>query len=356
VRPRILALRASFLAIALAASAAACRPATTASDKPASPSKMTPAEIAAKNTPAIVSIHTAKAMGTGFIVHKNGLIATNLHVVFGGGAEVKITLADKREFPVVEVMSGSRKHDLVIMRIEAKNLPTITLGDSDKMRPGDPVVAIGHPLGLEDTVSNGLVSALREVDEELKVLQISAPIAPGSSGGPLFNERGEVIGVATAIINGGQNINIGVPSNYVKALLRQQDPISMEAFAAATTPHAEPTQTPAARREIPKLPIATVAGCTPQAMQLILKSIGDAIDVGAPLYNQGNFAACFHVYEGAAADLERKLPATCKGPAKVLADGRKKAALAQGPSAQAWSMRDTFDALVDVVDRKTSGQ
>ena len=359
MRPRILALRAvllTFTAVALSASATACRPAASASDKPAASAKMSPAEIAAKNTPAIVSIHTAKAMGTGFIVHKSGLIATNLHVVFGGGAEIEVTLADKRKFPVVEVMSGSRKHDLVIMRIEAKNLPTITLGDSDKMRPGDPVVAIGHPLGLEDTVSNGLVSALREVDEELKVLQISAPIAPGSSGGPLFNERGEVIGVATAIINGGQNINIGVPSNYVKALLRQQDPISIEAFAAATTTHAEPAQTPVAKRAIPKLPPSTVAGCNPQAMQLILKSIGDAIDVGAPLFNGGNFSACFHVYEGAAADLERKLPPTCKGPAKVLADGRKKAATVQGASAQAWSMRDTFDALVDVVDRKSSGQ
>lgn len=347
---------AAAFALSVAATAVACRPAADA-HKAEGAIKLTPAEIAAKNTPAIVSIKTAKAMGTGFIIHKSGLIATNLHVVFGGGSEILVTLSDKREFPVVQVTSGSRKHDLVLLKIDAKNLPTITLGDSDKMRPGDPVVAIGHPLGLEDTVSNGLVSALREVDEELKVLQISAPIAPGSSGGPIFNERGEVIGVATAIINGGQNINIGVPSNYVKALMRQQDPISVEAFAAATTPQATPAaQQPPPKRDVPKLPMSTVAGCNPASLSLILKSIGEAIDVGAPLYNQGNFAACFHVYEGAAADLERKLPAACKGPAKVLADGRKKAATAQGPSAQAWAMRDVFDALVDVVDRKTSGQ
>lgn len=356
MRPR-LALNALLISIACASFATACRPASDASEKKAPNAKLSPAEIASKNTPAIVSIRTPKAMGTGFIVNKNGLIATNLHVVFGGGPDVMVTLADKREFPVVEVMSGSRKHDLIILRIEATNLPTLKLGDSDKMRPGDPVVAIGHPLGLEDTVSDGLVSALREVDDELKVLQISAPIAPGSSGGPLFNDRGEVIGVATAIINGGQNINIGVPSNYVKALLKQQDPISMEAFAAATTAHDEPAKrAPEPKRDIPKLPMTTVSGCTPQAMQLILKAIGEAVDVGAPLYNAGNFSACFHVYEGAAADLERKLPATCRGPAKVLAEGRKKAAAAQGASAQAWAMRDVFDALVDVVDRKASGQ
>jgi hypothetical protein len=345
----------------MAALAGACRPAADGSDpKIVTGAKLTPAEIAARNTPAIVSIKTAKAMGTGFIVHKNGLVATNLHVVFGGGSEILVTLSDKREFPVTQVTGGSRKHDLILLKIDAKNLPTIVLGDSDKMRPGDPVVAIGHPLGLEDTVSDGLVSALREVDDEMKVLQISAPIAPGSSGGPLFNERGEVIGVATAIINGGQNINIGVPSNYVKALMRQQDPISVEAFAAATATTAEPASQPQSapqpQRNVPKLPMSTVAGCNPQSLSLILNSIGEAIDVGMPLFNQGNFAACFHVYEGAAADLERKLPATCKGPAKVLADGRKKAAATQGANAQAWAMRDVFDALVDVVDRKTAGQ
>src|SRR5579883_1798967 len=188
-------------ALLLLAAAAGCKPAGAKSqnDTPAAQVHMTPAEIAAKNTPAIVSIRTERAMGTGFIVNKDGLIATNLHVVFGGGARVIVTLSDGREYPVISVTNGSRKHDLVILRIAAKNLPVLKLGDSDAIRPGDPIVAIGHPLGLEDTVSNGLVSATRTVDDDLKVLQISAPIAPGSSGGPIFNDRGEVIGVATAI-------------------------------------------------------------------------------------------------------------------------------------------------------------
>src|SRR5205807_802340 len=97
-----------FCVVLVLASAAACRPPVDATKE--TPTKLTPAEIAAKHTRAIVSIKTPKALGTGFIVHKNGLIATNLHVVFGGGAEILVTLSDKREFPVVEVMSGSKKH------------------------------------------------------------------------------------------------------------------------------------------------------------------------------------------------------------------------------------------------------
>ena len=106
---------------------------------------------------------------------------------------------------MVEVWNGDRQRDLVILRIQAQKLPILALGDSNAIRPGDAVVAIGHPLGLEDTVSNGLVSAIRKVDADMTVLQISAPIAPGSSGGPIFNDHGEVIGVATAIMLGGQN-------------------------------------------------------------------------------------------------------------------------------------------------------
>src|SRR6201999_60661 len=98
------------------------------------------------------------------------------------------------------------------------------LGDSDKTRPGDSVVAIGNPLGLENTVSNGLISARRKFDEGVEVLQISAPIAPGSSGGPIFNDHGEVIGIATAILEEGQNLNFGMPVAYLAPMLKAPEP------------------------------------------------------------------------------------------------------------------------------------
>ncbi len=316
-------------------------------------SMRTPAEIAARSTPSVVSVRTEQSLGTGFVVSNDGLVATNLHVV-AGNSKITITLADHREFQVVEIWNGDRQRDLVIMRIEAQKLPVVSLGDSSAIHPGDSVVAIGHPLGLEDTVSNGLVSAIRKVDDDLTVLQISAPIAPGSSGGPIFNDRGEVIGVATAIMLGGQNINFGVPIMYLKDLLKRPSRVSLEAFATATAEE-ESEDGPAVKRNIPSFSVKTLDGCSAGSIALMLKTIGDAIDIGAPLYNDGNFEGCYHVYEGAASDLERKLKGSCEKAGRAVAEGRKKAAKLSSPSDQAWALRDTFDGLLDVIKRWGGG-
>jgi hypothetical protein len=307
----------------------------------------TPAEIAARSTPSVVSVRTGQSLGTGFVVSQDGLIATNLHVI-AGNSDITVTLADHREFQVIEIWNGDRQRDLVIMRIQAKKLPVIPLGNSDEIRAGDSVVAIGHPLGLEDTVSNGLVSAVRKLDKGLTVLQISAPIAPGSSGGPIFNDHGEVIGVATAIMLGGQNINFGVPVSYLKELLKRPAAVNLETFAAATAERNAPAD---ARRNVPTLPVRILEGCSRSNIDLLTKSLADAIDIGAALYDDGNFAGSYHIYEGAASDLERKLGTNCQRPAKTLADGRKRAARLADPSEQAWALRDTFDGLLDVIRR-----
>jgi serine protease Do len=323
---------------------------------PAPAAPQTPAQIAAHSTPAIVSIRTPHSLGTGFVVRKDGWIATNFHVI-AAGTQIVVALPDGREFQVVEILNANPQHDLALVRIEADNLPTLPLGDSDALRPGDPVVAIGHPLGLEDTVSNGLVSAVREVGDDFTILQISAPIAPGSSGGPIFNDKGEVVGIATLILTGGQNLNFGVPVKYLRPIMTATDPMPMADFArmvekaeAAHAPHM-----PHVARDVPHHPLKVLDGCSDDDQKLILISLGEAIQVGAPLYNGGNFAACFHVYEGAALDIDRKLPAACKGPKKALADGRKKADTLTDPAAQAWAMRDAFDGLAEVIHRKHAG-
>jgi serine protease Do len=307
----------------------------------------THAEIAARSTPSVVSVRTEQSLGTGFVVGQDGLIATNLHVI-AGNANITVTLSDHREFQVVEIWNGDRQRDLVVMRIQARKLPVIPLGDSDNIHPGDSIVAIGHPLGLEDTVSNGLVSAVRKLDKGLTVLQISAPIAPGSSGGPIFNDHGEVIGVATAIMLGGQNINFGVPVSYLKELLKKPAAVNLETFAAATAERNTPSD---GRRNVPALSIRILEGCSRSNIDLLTKSLADAIDIGAALYDDGNYSGSYHIYEGAASDLERKLGTSCQRPARTLADGRRRAARLGDPSEQAWALRDTFDGLLDVVRR-----
>lgn len=315
----------------------------------ASERALSPREIAERSTAAVVSVRSEGSLGTGFVVKANGWVATNLHVVERGG-DVTVAFSNGRELPAVEVLNASRQHDLVLLRVEANDLPVLALGDSSQVRPGDAVVAIGHPLGFEDTVSNGLVSAVRHVSDELDVLQISAPIAPGSSGGPVFDERGRVIGVATAIIQGGQNLNLALPVKYVQALLDAPEPISMSAFTAAMAT----LQRPATRveRRVPHHALTVLKGCSAESHVAIARSLAAAIEVGAPLYNGGDFAACYHVYEGAALDLTRRLPKSCTGPKRALSRGRERAAKLAEPSAQAWAMRDAFDGLLEVIARR----
>jgi serine protease Do len=315
-------------------------------EKSGSTKPTTPADIAESALPSVVAIVTEDSLGTGFIVKENGLVATNLHVV-AGYAKALVVLHDRREFPVIEVYNADPRRDIAILRIAADGLKPLVLGDSDRVRAGEPVVAIGHPLGLTDTVSSGLVGAVRTVESDFSVLQISAPIAPGSSGGPLFDDRGRVIGVATAILLGGQNLNLGVPINDVKALLQKAEPVSLAALAKT----AKRAQMPSVKRQIPHHPLSALKGCDPGRIALIAHSLENAIQVGAPLYNRGDFSSCYHVYEGAALDLERKLGQSCRSPQKALADGRKRAASLKASHAQAWAMRDAFDGLLEVIQR-----
>jgi serine protease Do len=318
--------------------------------RPAPPRPLSPADIAARGLPAVVTIRTAQSLGTGFVVRGDGWIATNLHVI-AGGPRVKVTLRNDREVDVVEILSASPEHDLALLRVDARGLPALPLGDSDALRPGDSIVAIGNPMGLEDTVSNGLVSARRKVDDGSEVLQISAPIAPGSSGGPIFNDRGEVIGVATAVLLGGQNLNFGVPSRYLLPMIRQPAPMPYAEFAALMAQiHGRASQH--ADRKRPHYPASVLDGCPPDAQKLIGQMLGDAIDAGAPLFNAGKPDACYHVYDGASADLLRKLPAACRGATKILSDAQRRAAALPEPSSQAWALRDSFDGLLEVLARK----
>ena len=159
------------------------------------------------------------AAGSGFIVDGDGLIVTNNHVV-DGADEIKVTLYDQREFEA-KLVGQDPDTDLALLKIEADDLPVVKFGDSDQVRVGDPVVAVGNPFGLGGTVTAGIVSAKDRVIGAGRYddfLQIDAPINRGNSGGPTFNLEGEVIGLNTAIHSpSGGNVGIGfaIPSNIV---------------------------------------------------------------------------------------------------------------------------------------------
>jgi Trypsin-like peptidase domain len=158
------------------------------------------------------------AEGSGFVVDANGLIATNLHVI-KGAYSASVTLANGDAYDVVLVADTDTRKDLALLQIKAVDLKAVRLGDSEPLQVGQHVVAVGNPIGLVNSVSDGIVSAIRQL-EGMRVLQITAPISHGSSGGPLVNDNGEVIGVTNLTFAEGQNLNFAIPANYLKAMVR----------------------------------------------------------------------------------------------------------------------------------------
>ncbi len=160
-----------------------------------------------------------KGTGSGFIISQEGYILTNEHVVHKAD-KIKVTLSDGREF-TGKLIGSDLDSDIAIVKIDSDDLPIVTLGDSDKLRVGEIVVAIGNPYGLQQTVTMGVVSAEgRSIPVEghtyRNFIQTDAAINPGNSGGPLLNTKGEVVGINTAIIPYAQGIGFAIPINIPK--------------------------------------------------------------------------------------------------------------------------------------------
>jgi hypothetical protein len=186
------------------------------------------------------------AQGSGFLVSKNGHVVTNYHVIKNGASAV-IKLPDGAFFVVDGVLASDKNRDVAIIKAHGNNFRPLTLGDSNRLQVGEEVVAIGSPLSLESTVSNGIVSAIRTIEEEgRKFVQITAPISPGSSGGPLFNMAGEVVGITTSGLRGGENLNFAIPINDARSLLTV--PASQALLALPNEPEAAPVRTEATAR------------------------------------------------------------------------------------------------------------
>ena len=188
---------------------------------------------------AVVKVETAGGLGSGFITHEDGWLVTNFHVVEG---EVEV---DVVVYPVVDggfeprtirkcqVSAINPAMDLALVKMTPPkdlHLKTVFLGDSDRMKVGDAVYAIGAPIGLDRTVSSGIISVTNRTFAGRCHFQITTPINPGNSGGPLFNLRGEVVGVNSSGYTGMQGLNFAIPSKYVIDFLNNRD-----AFALDTT-------------------------------------------------------------------------------------------------------------------------
>ncbi len=181
--------------------------------------------IAEQNAPAVVAVNVAKTdgstfTGTGFVLTPDGLIATSRHVS-ENALYINITFNNGAVSGEAAQVAAAGNVDLSLLKIQARNLPHVTLGDSDTVLPGQTITVIGNPRRLQNTISSGLISQVRKKADGVLWHQISAPISPSSSGSPVFNADGQVVSIAFASYKGegNQNLNFAVPSNYLKELV-----------------------------------------------------------------------------------------------------------------------------------------
>src|SRR4028119_20504 len=167
-----------------------------------------------------------RGTGSGFIISSNGQILTNAHVVAGADT-VSVTLKDGRAFKG-KVLGVDTVTDVAVVKIDAGNLPAVSLGNSDQLKPGEWAIAIGNPLGLDNTVTTGIISATGRTssqvgvpDKRVQFIQTDAAINPGNSGGPLLNASGQVIGMNTAIIQRAQGLGFAIPINTAQRIANQ---------------------------------------------------------------------------------------------------------------------------------------
>jgi hypothetical protein len=193
-------------------------------------------QIAQKTFPSVVLLVMEDtngqviSMGSGFFA-RDGVVVTNHHVLKkarGGYARI---VGQNRKYDIRGMVGINSKMDLALLSIKGAKAPSLKLGKSSEVVVGDEVYAVGNPLGLEGTFSRGIVSGIRQIGEET-LFQITAPISPGSSGGPILDTRGKVIGVAVATFQRGQNLNFAIPVYYLSLLLSDTKPTKPLSAAA----------------------------------------------------------------------------------------------------------------------------
>lgn len=179
----------------------------------------------------VVLIKTPTGLGSGFIIHPDGYLMTNDHVIAGEN-EVTVTVfgsgTDRQTYSNVRILAASADLDLALLKIDTpdkRQFPTVSIGDADDLKQGQPVFAIGAPLGLERSVSEGIVSLRNRQEEGSLFIQTTTQINPGNSGGPLFNLQGEVVGVNNMKIvqTGAEGLGFAIPTTVLKGFLKNRD-------------------------------------------------------------------------------------------------------------------------------------
>ncbi|MFZ6639139.1 DegQ family serine endoprotease [Undibacterium sp. TC4M20W] len=247
-----------------------------------------------KQAPQQQEEEVPRGIGSGFIISQDGYVLTNAHVV-EGASEVYVKLTDKREFKA-KVVGADRRTDIAVLKIDGNKLPRVTIGDSDKIKAGEWVIAIGSPFDLENTVTAGIISAkARDTGDFLRHIQTDVAVNPGNSGGPLINMRGEVIGVNSQIFSrsgGYMGISFAIPIDDAMSVVEQLKSIGKVVRGYLGVQHADVAKDVAESMNLPKGQGASVQRVMPgspaekagiEAGDVIIKVNGAVIEKAVDL-------------------------------------------------------------------------
>jgi S1-C subfamily serine protease len=309
-------------------------------------------DLFAKVSPSVVRLTTYSSKGdklgegSGFIVDQSGVIVTCLHVV-GNAATIEVQLGDDSTQMATEVIRSDKDWDVSLLRVGPLTQTALKLAAPEAVRVGAAVVAIGSPLGYGNTLSQGIISGLRSHAGHSDLIQITAPISPGSSGGPILSSStGEILGMASASQSAGQNLNFAIPARVIAEEMKTID----------QPPERELKDfTPQIKKKLAdakKVRDTLETECTEADATTINRTIEEAIASGVGIYNGGDHLGCFRIYEGAAYKILFKLSDRSATVDRVLKDALRQADKANkdsdGATAKAWIMRNAFDSMVGV--------
>jgi hypothetical protein len=193
-------------------------------------SRLSTSQVAQQVSASVVTISSSRSVGSGVIIDPTGVIATSLHVITDA-SELSVKLANGDQYNDISIIDFDERKDLVILKIKAFSLSSATLGNSEQVRQGDKVILIGSPQGLDRSVSDGVISAIRDSGDGYRVFQTSAAASSGSSGGGMFNEYAELIGIVCYKLEKGENINFALPINYYRGLISTRPAMTLAELA-----------------------------------------------------------------------------------------------------------------------------
>ncbi len=302
---------------------------------------------ASRVAPSLAILELPGRQGVGFVAAPSGHLITNLHVV-AGIEELHVVLANERTVAVRELVAVDEKRDLAVLRLPEQSLPGLPLNPEVHPGEGDRLYILlpagGGMVGMVET----RVHAIQMLDETLTFLELEAMLPEDASGGPVLDASGALVGVATCAFADGRPVTIVIPARYVYPLLGQAGSRPLATLGRLRSRTSR-------QRQVPHHPLSLLEGCATDDIEAVAVAIMQAIQLGAPAYNQGDIEGCYRLYSLTTERILRE-HLDCPGVHAALREGQQRCTQLDTSDDRAWALRDTFDGLLHVIDRWLQAQ